>query len=189
MVPTLTATQARAALDLAKIAERSGNPTLAVAAAQFLRAVRARELAKAEHPDVLEGQLALWVARPDGSFEGWRGRLKPTDPVRCDHFGCSALPIKTCLDRQGAKWPGGNRWGDGSVKAKKAGIHPYCSSGQCEQGKGYAEQVQVGWTARRFKFYRDDTPAQRLARKRFIRTRPDGEVPFIDSTIEKEPEE
>jgi hypothetical protein len=101
--------------------------------------------------------------------------------VRCDYFDSDILPLKVCLERQGATWPGSNRWKDGKVRAKKAGIHEFCSSGRCQQGQEYAASVVCEYQTPKFKFYKDDTPAQRRARKTWIRSHTDGEVPTLDT--------
>ena len=172
------------------IGKRSSSAMMAVAAERLEKALlqrradrdrRAKELrAKGEMQGKLEPQLDLWILRPDGTLERWRGRMEPTACVACAHFNTKTMPLKVCLERQSATWPGGNKWKDGTVRAKKAGVHPYCRSGQCVQGKEYAASVVVGFSVPRFKFYRDDTPLQRKARKVYIRSRPDGEVPMMD---------
>lgn len=158
------------------MAARSPVPLLSVWASRFRVVLDARR----NPVPVTRSQLALWVSLPDGHVEPWHARLQPTDSVQCDHFN-ARIPLRTCLERQGATWPGGNKWKDGTVKAKKAGIHEYCSSGKCEQGKEYAQSVVLGYQTPKFKFYKDDTPAQRRARKTWIRSHTDGEVPTLDT--------
>ncbi len=168
------------------MAARSNSPMLAVGAERYKRALGDRKKPK-EEPKPRGPQLELWTARADGALEAWRGRLAPDATIRCDHFNAPVLPLKACLERQNARWPGGNKWGDGKVRAKKAGIHRYCSSGKCEQGKEYAASVSEGWAPKKFKFYRDDTPEQRRAMKKYIRSLPEGSSPVIDAAGE-EPE-
>jgi hypothetical protein len=159
------------------MAVRNSNPMLSVWAGRFRLELERR---RRPRPPPSTLQLALWILLPDGQLEPWRGRLAPGANVRCDHFAC-LLPLRTCLERQGAVWPGGNRWKDGKVRAKKAGIHEFCSSGECEQGREYAASVVFEYQTPKFKFYKDDTPAQRRARKTWIRSHTDGEVPTIDT--------
>jgi hypothetical protein len=93
-------------------------------------------------------------------------RLSPDDPFHCDTYDC-ALATKFCLARQRARWPGGNRTSSGAVVEKRAGIHPFCSSGRCAQGVELARQVDydptASWSKRRFKFFAPGVP---LARQR-----------------------
>lgn len=143
----------------------------------------------------------------------WRGRLGPEVPVRCDHFGsaiveftcpgCGAhariagtpargfvcpscqgsvryvetvqpsiVPLKTCLQRQDAKWPG-----------KRAAIHEFCASGECEQGCAYrvraAYSATADWASKSkakrgsYQFFRKDAGVQRQKRRLYIRSNVD----------------
>jgi hypothetical protein len=109
--------------------------------------------------------------------------LQPDDPVRCDFFDAT-LPAAVCLARQRARWPGGNRWGDGSVRARKAAIFGFCGSGLCAQGAGYAARTvydpSADWSRGRYKFFRPDAGEQRRRRREWIRERAE-EVPTIDT--------
>jgi hypothetical protein len=174
----LPAAMIRDLLALLTMGQRAGSPALSVAAARYRRAIEMRRVGTKESHNG-NGQLALWTDGANGAFEPWRGRMGIDALVRCDHFNAGSIPLRTCLLRQGATWPGGNRWKDGQVRAKKARIHPYCGSGRCTQGKEYAARVAVEWTQPRFKFYRDDTPIQRRARQSFIRSRMDF-IPLLD---------
>jgi hypothetical protein len=164
------------------MATRAGPPALIVNARLFRKKLDSRRKPEELPPEELPfvQQLWLWIERPGGQLEVWRGRLSLGESVCCDHFDAPITPLKTCLERQGATWPGGNRYKDGKVRAKKAGIHPYCSSGKCDQGKCYALSVKGEWIMERFKFYRDDTPAQRKAMKEFKQSHTDF-VPMIDA--------
>jgi hypothetical protein len=99
-----------------------------------------------------------------------RGTVFETDFFVCTHFGNCLTEVRHCLERQGAKWPGGNRMRNGSVKEKHAGVHPFCSSGKCEQGNDLRRRCSYlpedVWSKGRFRFFRDDTPKQRQAMKR-----------------------
>ncbi len=58
---------------------------------------------------------------------------------------------------------------DGSAIAKRAGIHEYCASGLCRQGKGYRERLP-GYVPPGFRFYRPGSHEQRVARRTWIRS-------------------
>ncbi len=98
------------------------------------------------------------------------GPVWETDYFRCAHFSSCLVDVKTCMLRQGAKWPGGNRLKDGSVREKKAKVHPYCGSGKCDQGHDLAMRCafrpESVWTKGRYKFYRPDSHLQREAAKK-----------------------
>jgi hypothetical protein len=98
------------------------------------------------------------------------GAVFETDYFECTRFGRCRMEVRTCLLRQGAKWPGGNRLKDGSVREKRAAIHPYCASGECGQGGDLAKRCtfrpEAVWSKGRYRFFRDDTPDQRKAMKR-----------------------
>ena len=168
--------------DLLDTVERCAPPAAQVKAARLRKELLAR-VPRRELTEPLKGQIPLWTSGGGGELCPWRGRLPPEAIISCPHFSGPAIPLVTCLVRQGATWPGGNRWKDGSVRAKKAGIHPYCSSGACMDGKLYAASVVATWMPPKFKFYRDDTPAQRRARKEYIVSHPDGGVPTMDDPI------
>jgi hypothetical protein len=80
--------------------------------------------------------------------------------------------------RQAARWPGGNRKKDGTVVAKRAGVHEYCSSGVCEQGAEYRARL-VGFEPPRHSFYRPGSHEQQVARRLFIRSSLEA-VPDLD---------
>jgi hypothetical protein len=125
---------------------------------QLLRSFRrrrARRLAEGRGPY----QVPLRILQPAPPS----GRLFEWDLVRCDHFSCT-LPARQCVMRQEARWPGGNRRGDGTVVPKRAGVHGYCSSGVCDQGAEYRTRL-VGFEPPRHSFYRDDSRAQHRARR------------------------
>lgn len=106
--------------------------------------------------------------------------LEPGDPVRCGHYDC-VLPVKVCLQRQDARWPGAGR---------KAPIYAYCGSGRCGQGAGYRRLTRYlpaeEWRSRsksrspRYQSYRGDAGAQRRRMRLQALSRPEGEVPTID---------
>jgi len=105
------------------------------------------------------------------------GRLLEWDLVRCDHFACT-LAARECAMRQAARWPGGNRCKDGSVVAKRAGVHEYCASGTCEQGAEYRARLGA-FEPPRHSFYGPGSHEQQVARRLFIRSNLDI-VPDID---------
>ncbi len=153
-----------------RMAVRSGAPALAVSAERLLSDFEKRRAAKLT--PVTERQLVLWTEKPDGSLERWRGRLPLDACVDCKAFGAT-LPLRTCLLRQGSTWPGGNKLKDGSVRKKKAGIHPYCASKRCEQGNLYAASVAGAWAPPVYSEFRRDTPQQLAARERYLAVSPD----------------
>lgn len=165
------------------MAQRSGAPLLSVAAERF-----SETLAKRSRPaEPLPGQLALWE---DG--QPWRGRLGPETPVRCDRFA-STIPLRCCLQRQDALWPG-----------KRAGIHEYCHSGACPQGKEYrvraAYSASADWASKSkqgrgsYQFFRRDVGEQRRRMRLYDREQvpgpreapdsPAAEVAALDPTDE-----
>lgn len=147
-----------------QMAERTGSPLLIVSVRRFREALRRQE---AEAPRPLRFQLYLW--EDDGT--PWRGRLGPDAPIRCEHFGAT-IPLKTCLQRQDAKWPG-----------KSAAIHEFCASGSCAMGEmnrvRAAYCAGADWASRSkagrasFQFYRRDAGAQRAARRIYQQSQPD----------------
>ncbi len=98
------------------------------------------------------------------------GPIWETDYFRCMRFGDCLTEVRTCLLRQGARWPGGNRCKDGSVREKKAGVHPYCASGSCEQGHDLfvrcAFRPEAVWSKGRYRFFREDSHEQRERAKK-----------------------
>jgi hypothetical protein len=138
--------------------------------AEAVRLIRA--LAEASVPTPTpppdEYQLALPVLVPFAG-EVPRGTLLEMDLVPCDRF-CAKVTVKACLQRQAARWPGGNKLADGSVREKGAGVHAYCASGQCEQGKDYRARCpwipEDFWSKGRFRFFRPDVLKQRAAKAR-----------------------
>lgn len=156
---------------LLAMARRSGAPALSVAAERFAMAMEKRQRAAA----LLPGQLALW--EPDGS--PWRGRLGPDTPVRCDRFA-STIPLRCCLQRQDALWPG-----------KKAGIHEYCHSGACEQGKEYSRRsaysASAEWASKSkqgrgsYQFFRRDVGEQRRRMRQHDREQVPGQREAAES--------
>ena len=147
------------------------------AAARLLAAVRtlARPTPRAAHAD------QLWLFRLDADGAPWwqdqgrrfrpapaLGPLRPDDLVTCSHFRCRLL-VRVCLQRQVARWPGGNRLKDGTVREKRAGVHPYCFDGACVEGAAHRErsgyQPKDDWSKGRFTFFRPGSGEQRAARK------------------------
>ena len=157
---------------------RSGSPMVVVTAQRYQQELEKH--AASEAPPGDQRQLGLWEMRPDGTSTRWRGRLQLHDAVTCAEFSSPALPLRTCLLRQGATWPGGNRCADGTVRKKKAGIHPYCASGKCEQGRLYMASAPVGWVCPIYSEFRKDTPQQLVARERWQQTHP-AQSPTIDA--------
>lgn len=107
------------------------------------------------------------------------GPVWETDFFRCTHFGNCLTEVRHCMERQGARWPGGNRLKSGAVREKKAAIHPYCASGRCEQGTDLRERCTFRpedvWSKGRYRFYREDTLDQRKAMKAYDAERPASE--------------
>jgi hypothetical protein len=184
----LTTAQRKDLEAILAMVQRSGAPLLVVAASRFEKTLEKRQRA----PAVLPGQLALW----EGD-QPWRGRLGPDTPVRCDRLSTPTqpciVPLKTCLQRQDARWPG-----------KKAPIHEYCGSGKCEQGKDYrlrsAYSASADWASKSkqgrtsYQFFRKDVGEQRRRMRQFDRERvpeareapaaPVAEVADLDPTDE-----
>jgi hypothetical protein len=186
---SLTTAQRKDLEAILAMAQRSGSPMLVVAATRFEKAIEKRQ----RSPEVLPGQFALW--EEDGS--PWRGRLGADTPVRCDRMSTPehpcVIPLKTCLQRQDAVWPG-----------KKAKIHEYCGSGKCAQGDEYrlrtAYSAAEDWASKSkngrptYQAYRKDAGVQRkrmkqhdlerLGQGRAEPTSPAAEVADLDPTDE-----
>lgn len=117
-----------------------------------------------------------------------KGAIRENDLVQCDRYACRLL-LRVCLQRQDAKWPGGNRKKDGSVVAKKAGIYEFCASGTCAQGVEYRKRsgydAGEAWAAgskrgsAAYQFFRKDVGDQRKKRRTHIRSNLDM-VPDLD---------
>ncbi len=112
-------------------------------------------------------------------------RITPDTYVRCSHFNVSAMRAAVCLERQVARFPGGNRMGDGSIKQKTASIYPYCGSGQCVEGAAYKAAMPPGYepklkTNPGHVFYKPDLNVQRRKRRVAMMSRPEGEPPDLD---------
>lgn len=168
-----SATLAREITALLTEVKLRGMPAHAVAAERLLARIEA-----ANEPAPLPGQFPLW--EPDGS--PWRGRLGPSVPIACDRFGApgrpAILPLRTCLQRQDAKWPG-----------KRAPIYDFCGSGKCEQGLGYrlraAYSAAEDWASRSkhhrptYQPYRRDAGAQRRRQRELLLA--EERIPTIDT--------
>jgi hypothetical protein len=157
----LTTAQRKDLEAILAMAQRSGAPSLSVAAERFAAVIEKRARAVAPLP----GQLALWE-----NGEPWRGRLAGDDLVRCDRLStplkACTIPVRTCIQRQDARWPG-----------KKAKIHEHCGSGKCAQGAEYrsrtdysaeedwASKSKKGSTA--YQTYRKDAGVQRQRMRQF----------------------
>lgn len=107
-----------------------------------------------------------------------RDSLSPNDAVACDRYE-AVIPLKTCLQRQAARWP-----------SKPASIYPYCGSGKCAQGAEYrvraAYSAAEDWAGKSkagkssYQFFRKDAGLQRKRRRLQALSQPVGEVPSID---------
>lgn len=90
--------------------------------------------------------------------------LAPETSMTCDRYGCT-MAVRHCLERQAARWPGGNRWKSGAVKSKRAPIYDWCGSGRCEQGGQIAAlcawRPESTWSKGRYRFFADSVPVQR----------------------------
>jgi len=154
------------------------------AARALLALVRAKPRAARQRPTV-----QLWLFRVDADCAPWwadrtspfriasaAGALRPDDLVACSHYHCRLL-VRVCVQRQIAKWPGGNRCADGSVKAKRAGIHAFCFSGACQEGKDHRErsgyQPEVEWSKGAFSFFRPGSGEQRRRRRELLLSTPE----------------
>lgn len=130
----------------------------------------------------------MWLFRLDSDCSPWwtdptrpfrpapaAGPLRADDLVACDHFRCRLL-VRVCLQRQAARWPGGNRLKDGSIREKRAGVHAYCFAG-CDQGKGYRDRTdyrpEEAWSKGRFSFFRPGSGEQRAARRAQLLAEPE----------------
>lgn len=165
----LTSAQRKDLDALLAMARRAGAPALSVAAERFGAGLEKR----ARVPEVLPGQLALW----EGG-EPWRGRLEADTVVRCDRLSTPTqpclIPLKTCIQRQDALWPG-----------KKAHIHEYCGSGKCAQGTDYRSRTDYSaaddWASKSkngrgtYQSFRKDVGVQRSRMKKFDREQVPGQ--------------
>lgn len=144
----------------------------------------------------------LWLFRLDAECSPWwadqarqfrpapeLGPLRPDDLVLCAHFQCRLL-ARVCIQRQLARWPGGNRMKDGTVREKRAGVHPFCSSGICADGavtrSRTAYDPEADWSKGRYTFFRPGSGEQRAIRRQLILSTPE-QVPDIDHPPGQQP--
>ncbi len=165
--------------------EVRGAPSHAVKAAQIRKALKERREPQAAPP----GQSPLWESNESGAQVPWRGRLGPSTPVRCDRFSTPTkpciLPLKTCLQRQDAVWPG-----------KKAKLYDVCQD--CAQGAEYkrraAYSAAADWASRSkngrptYQPFRKDSGLQRKKMAEFDARARAERIPTLEEPPAEEPQ-
>ncbi len=144
----------------------------------------------------------LWLFRLDAERSPWwadqarqfrpapaLGPLRPDDLVTCTQFQARLL-ARVCIQRQLARWPGGNRFKDGTVREKRAGVHPYCSSGSCTEGVDHrartAYDPEADWSKGRYTFFRPGSGEQCKVRRQLLLSIPEL-TPDIDHPPDLQP--
>ena len=129
------------------------------------------------------GQVSLW--HPETGTPWQRLPISanvvcvPFTPPGAEHL--TVIPVRCCLARQAATWPGRNRKKDGSSVAKRAAIHDKCAT--CTLGPFYLDAVRredPDYALPKYKTYRPDSHEQHVERRKFIRSNLDI-VPSIDA--------
>lgn len=162
------------------------------AAARQARVVKgllksARRRGASRQAAVADVQRTLW---DEATGAPWR--IEANTYVCCSHFNVRAMRASVCLERQVARWPGGNKLGDGSVRQKHAGIYPYCASGLCAEGAAYRAAMPPSYEPHLKSnpghvFYKPDLNVQRQKRRTWLLSQPEGEVPDLDHPPGQEP--